>query len=181
MIDLGKIKKLRKKFGITQKELAEKAGVTQAYIAKLENKQIDPKLSTFNKILNALEEIRARMKKIQDVMVSPVIYVHPKDKVSDAIAIMAKYNISQLPVLRNGSPVGSLSEKSLVKKLGIGKICESPDIAVSEIMEESFPVVSKKQSFVEVYTLLKENQAVLIEEMGKVVGIITRADILEKI
>ena len=48
-------------------------------------------------------------------------------------------------------------------------------------MEESFPVVSKKQSFVEVYTLLKENQAVLIEEMGKVVGIITRADILDKI
>ena len=45
MIDLGEIKKLRKKFGITQKELAEKAGVTQAYIAKLENKQIDPKLS----------------------------------------------------------------------------------------------------------------------------------------
>ena len=110
MIDLGEIKKLRKKFGITQKELAEKAGVTQAYIAKLENKQIDPKLSTFNKILNALEEIRARMKKIQYVMVYTVIYVHPKDKVSDAIAIMAKYNISQLPVLRNGSPVGSLSE-----------------------------------------------------------------------
>ena len=26
MIDLGEIKKLRKKFGITQKELAEKAG-----------------------------------------------------------------------------------------------------------------------------------------------------------
>ena len=33
MIDLGEVKKLRKKFGITQKELADKAGVTQAYIA----------------------------------------------------------------------------------------------------------------------------------------------------
>jgi len=69
MIDLGEVKKLRKKFGVTQKELASKAGVTQAYIAKLENKQIDPKISSFNKILNALEELRVRMKKIQDVMV----------------------------------------------------------------------------------------------------------------
>lgn len=181
MIDLGEVKKLRKKFGITQKELALKAGVTQAYIAKLENKQIDPKLSTLNKILNTLEELRARMKKIEDVMVSPVIFVHPKDKVTDAITIMAKYNISQLPVLSNGTPIGSLSEKSLVKKLGIGKICENPDLTVYEIMDESFPVISKEQSFVEVYTLLKENQAVLIEEKGKVVGIITRADILDKI
>lgn len=181
MIDLGEIRKLRKKFGITQKELAKKAGVTQAYIAKLENKQIDPKLSTFNKILNALDEIRARMKKIEDVMISPVISVKPSDKVTEAITIMAKHNISQLPVLDNGTPIGSLSEKSLVKKLGIGKICESPDITVSEIMEESFPVVPKGQSFIEVYTLLKENQAVLIEETGKVVGIITRADILDKI
>jgi len=82
MIDLGEIKKLRKKFGITQKELAKKAGVTQAYIAKLENKQIDPKLSTFNKILNALDELRARMKKIEDVMISPVISVKPTDKVT---------------------------------------------------------------------------------------------------
>ncbi|KYC52489.1 MAG: Inosine-5'-monophosphate dehydrogenase [Candidatus Methanofastidiosum methylothiophilum] len=181
MIDLGDVKKLRKKFGITQNELAIKAGVTQAYIAKLENKQIDPKLSTFNKILNALEELRARMKKIEEVMVSPVIFVGPKDKVTEAITIMAKYNISQLPVLSNGTPVGSLSEKSVVKKLGIGKICESPDLTVYEIMDESFPVISKEQSFVEVYTLLKENQAVLIEEKGKVVGIITRADILDKI
>lgn len=181
MIDLGEIKILRKKFGITQKELAMKAGITQAYIAKLENKRIDPKISTFNKILNALEEIRAGTKKIQDVMISPVIYVHPKDNVSDAIVIMAKYNISQLPVLRNGIPIGSLSEKSLVKKLGIGKIYENPNLIISEIMEESFPVVSKEQSFVEVHALLKENQAVLIEEKGKVVGIITRADILSKI
>ncbi|NMC58699.1 MAG: CBS domain-containing protein [Candidatus Methanofastidiosa archaeon] len=181
MIDLGEVKKLRKKFGITQKELAIKAGVTQAYIAKLENKQIDPKLSTFNKILNALEELRARLKKIEDVMISPVIFVHPTDKITDAINMMAKYNISQLPVLRNGTPIGSLSEKSLVKKLGIGKICENPNITVSEIMDESFPVVSKEQSFIEVYTLLKENQAVLIEETGRVVGIITRADILDKI
>jgi len=181
MIDLGEVKKLRKKFGITQKELAIKAGVTQAYIAKLENKQIDPKLSTFYKILNALEELRARLKKIEDVMISPVIFVHPTDKITDAINMMAKYNISQLPVLRNGTPIGSLSEKSLVKKLGIGKICENPNITVSEIMDESFPVVSKEQSFIEVYTLLKENQAVLIEETGRVVGIITRADILDKI
>ena len=40
--ELREIKELRKKFGLTQTDLAELAGVSQSLIAKLESNMIDP-------------------------------------------------------------------------------------------------------------------------------------------
>lgn len=57
-IDPREIRKIRKELGITQEELAKKAGVTQAYIAKLEAGKVDPRLSTLNRILQALLECK---------------------------------------------------------------------------------------------------------------------------
>ncbi|MHA1431033.1 MAG: helix-turn-helix domain-containing protein, partial [Candidatus Freyarchaeota archaeon] len=47
------IKRLRKKVGLTQTELAEKAGVSQSLIARIESGSVDPRLSTLQRILNA--------------------------------------------------------------------------------------------------------------------------------
>ncbi|MCK4313359.1 helix-turn-helix domain-containing protein, partial [Candidatus Bathyarchaeota archaeon] len=44
------LKKLRIKAGLTQKRLAELAGVSQAHIAKIEQGKVDPRLSTVNKV-----------------------------------------------------------------------------------------------------------------------------------
>ena len=50
------IKKLRLEAELTQRELAELAGVSQAHIAKIERRRVDPRLSTINKILQVLAE-----------------------------------------------------------------------------------------------------------------------------
>ncbi len=52
MID--KMKFLRKAQGITQVELAAKCETTQQQIAKIETGLVDPKLSTVNKVADAL-------------------------------------------------------------------------------------------------------------------------------
>ena len=44
----------RKKLGVTQKELAERAGVSQAYIAKLEGGEANPTLGRIGSLLAAL-------------------------------------------------------------------------------------------------------------------------------
>lgn len=43
----------RKEAGMTQSEVAEKIGVSKAYISRLERAQITPSVTTFSKILNA--------------------------------------------------------------------------------------------------------------------------------
>ena len=50
-----KIKLLRKKKGITLRELARRAGFTAAYISLIENSKVDPSLHSLRKISEALD------------------------------------------------------------------------------------------------------------------------------
>ena len=52
---LEEIERLRKKFGLTQTELAEKASVSQSLIARLEAQSVDPRYSKVASVFEALE------------------------------------------------------------------------------------------------------------------------------
>lgn len=49
-----RIKALREQRGMTQEQLAEKAGVSRTYLARLETARQDPTLSTLEKLAKAL-------------------------------------------------------------------------------------------------------------------------------
>ena len=56
MVLLAKrLKQLRAKNGLTQRQLAQRAGVTLAYIGRLETGHYDPQLSTLRKLAKALK------------------------------------------------------------------------------------------------------------------------------
>ncbi|WP_297506608.1 CBS domain-containing protein [Thermococcus sp.] len=175
-IDPREIRRIRKELGITQEELARKAGVTQAYIAKLEAGKVDPRLSTLNRILQALLECKRARPRAKDVMSSPVISVKPYESVEKVIKLMNTHNISQIPVISGNKVVGSVTERTLVRKS-----LEYEDIygrKVMEIMEEPFPIVNEEEDLEVVKYLLEEHPAVLVQNReGKIVGIITRVDI----
>ncbi|AJC72337.1 inosine-5`-monophosphate dehydrogenase [Thermococcus guaymasensis DSM 11113] len=177
-IDPSIIKKIRKELGITQEELAKKAGVTQAYIAKLESGKVDPRLSTFNRILQALLDCKKAIPKAKDIMSSPVISVKPYEKVENVIKLMNFHNISQIPVISGNKVVGSVTERSLVRRS-----LEYEDIyerKVLEVMDEPFPIVNEDEDLEVVKYLLEEHPAVLVQDRtGKIVGIITRVDIFK--
>ena len=50
----AKIKALRERRGLTQEQLAEKAGIGRSYLARLETARQDPTLSTLEKLAKAL-------------------------------------------------------------------------------------------------------------------------------
>ena len=51
----SKIRKLRLEKGITQIELAKKAGISNTYLSDIENERTNPSLKTLFKIAKALE------------------------------------------------------------------------------------------------------------------------------
>jgi len=51
---------------------------------------------------------------------------------------------------------------------------------VNEIMEESPPIVSKQTSVRVISNLLRHFPTVLVSEEGRLVGLITKADLLER-
>src|SRR5882724_6424189 len=68
-----------------------------------------------------------------------LVWASPSDKVSDALAKMNELGLTQLPVLVEGRPVGSLREnRALAKVVRNRHLLES---SVSEVMEASFPTV----------------------------------------
>ncbi len=100
--------------------------------------------------------------------------------INEALAILSKYNISQLPVTENGDFVGSLNDNYLFNKL-----IENSDIKnklVKEVMQPAFPVVGEKTAIEEVSKLItKDNNAVLLKDLGGNVHIITKHDIIEAV
>ena len=50
----ARIKAIRERRGLTQQELAKKAGIGRSYLARLETARQDPTLSTLEKIAKAL-------------------------------------------------------------------------------------------------------------------------------
>ncbi|MDK2913773.1 MAG: hypothetical protein PWQ79_688 [Thermococcaceae archaeon] len=175
-IDPTEIRRIRKELGITQEELARRAGVTQAYIAKLESGKVDPRLSTFNRILQALLECKKAQLKAKDIMSSPVIAVKPSESVERVIKLMSENNISQLPVISGTKVVGSVTERNLVRKsLEYDNIYERK---VMDVMEEPFPIVGEEEDLEVVRYLLEEHPAVLVQDRsGRIIGIITRVDL----
>ncbi|MBO8174578.1 MAG: CBS domain-containing protein [Thermococcus sp.] len=177
-IDPREIKRIRKELGITQEELARKAGVTQAYIAKLESGKVDPRLSTFNRILEALLQCKKAQLRAKDVMSSPIIAVKPYDDVEKVIKLMNEHNISQVPVIAGNKVVGSITERTLVRKS-----LEYEDIyerKAMEVMEEPFPIVNEEEDIEVVKYLLESHPAVIVQNKeGKPVGIITRSDLFK--
>jgi cystathionine beta-synthase len=106
-----------------------------------------------------------------------LVSVAPADKLSHALATMNELGLTQIPVLEEGRPVGALRENRVLAKVVRNRhLLESP---VSDVMEASFPTVDVDASAQEVTKRLQSSPAVLVEEYGRIVGIITRHDVLD--
>ena len=105
-----------------------------------------------------------------------LVSVAPQSTVAEALEKMDEQGLSQIPVLEEGRAVGSLRENRV-----LAKVVRNRDLlneAVSEVMEASFPTVDVDVSSSEVTRRLQTSPAVLVEEYGRIVGIITRHDVL---
>ena len=166
------LRERRNELGLTQSVLADAAGVSQPLIARIEGGDVDPRLSTLRRIVNALDEAEGEVVRAEDLMHETVISVAPDDAVADAVDLMEGEAYSQLPVLQNSVPVGSISQSDVVQAGG-----DVSELPVSEVMSESFPTVAPDATVDEIRNLLDHYKAVMVTDGGETVGIITEADI----
>jgi cystathionine beta-synthase len=106
-----------------------------------------------------------------------LVAMAPGDLVAAALAKMNEMGLTQIPVLEDGKSVGSLRENHLLSKVFNDRdLLEEP---VSKVMDKSFPTVDVDDDINQVTRKLRTSPAVLIEEYGKITGIITRHDVLD--
>jgi cystathionine beta-synthase len=116
--------------------------------------------------------------KLKNSDIRSLVGVDPAESVRTAIQMMSDQGLSQMPVIdAHGKSVGAVRENRLTSKaLANREILEQP---VSEVMETSFPVLDESNDIKRAVSLLKDSPAVLVEEFGRIVGIVTRHDVLE--
>jgi len=175
--ELSEIKKIRKSLGLTQTDLAKRANVSQSLIAKIESGKIDPTFTKTKKIFETLDLLQNKEEiKAEELMNRKVVSISPVDSIKESVSKMKKFEISQMPVIDGHNVVGLVSESTLLDALMSKKSNK-----IEEIMEESPPTVSKTASVKVVSSLLKHYPVVLVSESGKLVGLITKADLLSKL
>lgn len=175
--ELEEIKEIRKKFGLTQSQLADRAGVSQSLIAKVEAGRLDPTYSKAKKIFEAIDSLGKKKElKAEQIMNKHIISVKSDEHIKSAIEKMKKANISQMPVIEEHKSIGIVSESIILEAL-LNKRGDK----VKEIMEDSAPVVSKNTTVNAVSNLLRFYPMVLVSDGGELKGIITKSDLLEKV
>ena len=167
------LRERRHRVDLTQSALAERAGVSQPLIARIEGGDVDPRLSTLWRIVTALEEAEGGLRRARDLMHSSVISVAPDDSVREAIDRMGEEGYSQLPVVHDGYPVGIISNGD-VRRAGTDDAATLP---VAEVMRESITTVAPDVTLDAVDTHLNHHDAVIVVENGQMTGIITEADV----
>ena len=112
------------------------------------------------------------------------VTVSSHQKVAEAIAVMERYSISQLPVVRNGEPgtladvIGSLQDRALLDLVFKNADALHEDVAVA--MQGPLSAVDADASIDEIVTALTGGtNAVVVADEGRPVGVVTRSDLLE--
>ena len=131
-----------------------------------------------NQLLDAPRPTVADLLKRRQGDAPPLVQVAPSAQVRQALNLMSTFGVSQIPVIEGDNCIGSLVENSLMTAA-----LEQPtllDRAVRDIMEPAFPIVDASLTLDRLAPMLtRETPAALVAEHGKLVGIVSRYDVLQ--
>jgi len=183
MDNLNEIMRLRKKLGLTQKDLASRTSTSQSLIAKIESGKVDPSYTKVKVIFDTLHELEEEHSiKLRDVMTKGFISADRSMKISEVVKLMKSKGISQLPVFDGKISIGSVFEKTISDRIIAGGDLKSlSQMRVESVMGEAFPQIDGETSINIVSELLAKKYAILVTKNERIVGIVMTADVLKSI
>ena len=107
--------------------------------------------------------------------------IQQTETVKSAFNVMKEHDISQMPVMDNGTIVGSLTETAVLSHL-LQNPLENADKNVSDIMNEPFPMVDVDLPFSKLsHYISKKIPAVIAKDKAGTMHIITKYDIIQSV
>lgn len=106
-----------------------------------------------------------------------LITIEPDQTVTEAVELMKKFDIEQIPVMENNKPIGGISQHGLFKKVFADSSLKTARIR--EVMEPVFPLVpfdSPAEKLAQYIS--KENGAVLTKDEAGTYHIVTKYDVI---
>ncbi len=128
------------------------------------------------KLKNIINEQVSPIKYARDLMTSPVKFVHTGQRIADAFDLFMKYNLNVMPVVKNDKTVGLILRRDILHSIKH----ELQNEPVDSIMQIEFDTATPDTPVDEIkdIMLLKNQKMVPIESENKLVGVVTRTDLL---
>ncbi|MEO8711614.1 MAG: pyridoxal-phosphate dependent enzyme [Parafilimonas sp.] len=142
------------------------------YVAKIYNDQWMMErgfleVKTFKDIVNSREGKK-------------LVTINPTQTVSEAVELMKKYDIENIPVMNGDGPVGAISETGLFQK-----VFDNPELkeaTVESIMEKAYPLVEFDTPVERLGSLInKGNGAVMGKDEKGDYYIVTKYDVIQSL
>jgi cystathionine beta-synthase len=151
----------------------------RGYLAKVFN---DEWLAQYGFLPASADQTIGEVLRDKSGTIPALVHTHPNETVAEAVHILRKYGVSQMPVVRAEPPIvaaevaGSVSERVLLDVLfaGSAKLTDP----VEQHMSEPFPSVGSNEPVSGAVAALETADALLVQEDGKPVGVVTRHDLL---
>jgi cystathionine beta-synthase len=109
-----------------------------------------------------------------------LVTIQPENTVAEAVELMKKYDIEQIPVMNGDGMIGAVSEGGLFQK-----VFSNPEIktsTVKEVMEAAYPVVSYDTPVERIGSLItKGNGAVMAKDETGSFYIVTKYDVIQSL
>ncbi len=107
----------------------------------------------------------------------PLITVQETSVVKEALDLLRRYEISQLPVVRGRDVVGSVNDVAVMQAVfDHSDLLHKP---VSEVMGRPFPMLDTAAEIDRAYKLLTlANPAIIVTEAGVPIGLLARQDVI---
>ena len=109
-----------------------------------------------------------------------LVTIDPTNTVAEAVELMKKYDIEQIPVIKDGASIGAVSESGLFQK-----VFSNPEIknaTVESVLEHAYPVVDFDTPVERLGNLItKENGAVLAKDEKGEYHIVTKYDVIHSL
>jgi CBS domain-containing protein len=118
--------------------------------------------------------------KVVELMNKNVITCHPSEKLNIILNKLELFKIAGMPVVDKGRLVGIISQSDILKGLKTGDI---GDQSVEDVMTANVITVPPTESAIVVAKLMVEKHInrIPIVDNDKVVGIVTRGDIIKAV
>ncbi len=112
----------------------------------------------------------------------PLVYVQPGDTVRDAVLLMHKHSVSQLPVGKGEMPLAAAEVSGSIDELRIMEAAfgnpEVFDLPVEQVMSDKLPTIGIGQAVATAVELLDNAPALLVLDGGRPRTVLARADLL---
>ena len=125
-----------------------------------------------------LREICDNMGQIRDIMEKNVVTIEYNKSAIDAAEIISEKNISFLVIMKEGLPIGVLSESDFVRKLNTTNK-KSSEVQIEEIMSYKFRWVEPGTEIEDAIQKMLNNNVrrLIILDNNKLAGVITQTDL----